>query len=63
MSTDIKLNETQISKTIQPGGSFGSWFGNLEQKALNNIAIPLARDNLSWLVSNLTLTTVNKFEK
>ena len=29
---------------------FGSWFGNLGKKALTNIAIPLARDNLSGLV-------------
>ena len=34
MSPDIKLSQDQISKTIQPGGSFGSWIGN--------IAIPLA---------------------
>ena len=28
MSTDIKLSKTQISKIIQPGGSFGSWLDN-----------------------------------
>ena len=38
MSTDIKLSKAQISKTIQLGGSFGSWLGNLGKKALTNIA-------------------------
>ena len=42
MSTDIKLIKAQISKIIQSGGSFGSWLGNLWEKALKNIAIPLA---------------------
>ena len=32
MSTNIKLSKTQIFKTIQSGGSFGSWLGNLERK-------------------------------
>ena len=40
-----KLNKTQIHKIIQPGGSFGSWLGNLGKKALANIAIHLANDN------------------
>ena len=60
MSTDIKLSKAQISKIIQSGGSFGSWLGNLGKKALTNIAIPLARDNLPGLVSNLTSNTINE---
>ena len=28
MSTDIKLGKAEISKTIQSGGSFGSWVAN-----------------------------------
>ena len=40
MSTDIKLSQTQISKMIQSGGSFGSWLGNLVKKVLTNIDIP-----------------------
>ena len=63
MSTDIKLSKAQISKIIQSGGSFGSWLGNLGKKALTNIAIPLARDNLPGLVSNLTSNAINKFER
>ena len=63
MSTDIKLSKAQISKIIQSGGSFGFWLDNLGQKALTNIAIPLARDNLPGLVSNLTSNTINKFER
>ena len=62
MSTDIKLSKTQISNIIQSGGSFGSWLGNLGKKALTNIAIPLARNNLSGLVSNLTSNAINKIE-
>ena len=63
MSTDIKLSKPQISKIIQLGGSFGSWLGNLGKKALTNIAIPLARDNLPGLVSNLTSSAINKLNK
>ena len=46
MSTDIKLSKAQISKIIQSGGSFGSWFANLDKIALTNVAVPLDRDNL-----------------
>ena len=62
MSTDIKLSKAQISKIIQSAGSFGSWLSNLGKKALANIAIPLARDNLPGLVSNLTSNAINKPE-
>ena len=62
MSTDIKLTKVQISKIIQSGGSFVLWLGNLGKKALTSIAIPLARDNLPELVSNLTLRAINKFD-
>ena len=61
ISTYIKLSKTQISKIIQSGGSFVSWLGNLGTKVLTNIAIPLARDNLPGLVSNLTSNAINKF--
>ena len=63
MSTDIKHSKAQIFKIIQSDGSFGFWLGNLGKKALTNIAIPLARDNLPGLVSNLTSNTINKFER
>ena len=45
--------QIQISKIIQSEGSFGSWLGNLGKKALTDITIPLAGDNLPGLVSNL----------
>ena len=61
ISTNIKLSEAQISKLIQSGGSFGSWLGNLGKISLTNIAIPLGRDNLPGLVSNLT--SINKFAR
>ena len=61
-STDLKLSKAQISKIIQSGGSFVSCWVNLEWKALTNIVILLARDNLPGLVSNLTSNAINKFE-
>ena len=63
MSTDIKLSKAQISKINQSSGSFGSWSGNLRKKALTNIAIPLARNNLPGLVSNFTSNAINKFDR
>ena len=63
ISTNIKLSKAQITKIIQSGGSFGSWLGHLGKKPLPNIAIPLARDNLPGLVSNLTSNAINKFER
>ena len=47
MLTDIKLSKAQTSKILQSVGLFGSWLGNLEKKALTDLAIPLARDKLS----------------
>ena len=63
ISTDIKLSKAQISKIIQSGGAVGYWLGNLEKQAQTNIVIPLARDNLPELVSNLTSNAINKFER
>ena len=60
---DVKLSKAQISRIIQSGGSFGSWLGNLGKKALTNIAIPLAREILPGLVSNLTSSRTNKFDR
>ena len=62
MSTDMKFSKTRISKIIESGQSFGSWLANLGKKALRDIAISLARHNLTVLVSNLTSYAVNKFE-
>ena len=66
MSADVKLSKAQISKIIQPGVSFGSWLANIGKKALvaiTNVAVPLARDNWFGLVSNLTLTAINTFDR
>ena len=63
MSTDIKLSKAQISKIIQSGGFCGSWLGNLGKKVIANLEIPLARDNLPGLVSNLASNAINKFER
>ena len=59
MSTDIKPSKTQIPKMIQSGGSFASWLDNLGRKALTNIAIPLAKENLTGLVSNLASNPID----
>ena len=63
MLTDIKLSKAEISKIVQSGGSFGSWLGNLGKKGLTNVAIPLARDTLRRLVSNIASKGMNKFKR
>ena len=63
MSTDKKLSQTQISKVIQSGGSFASCLGYLGKKAITDLAIPLARDILPGIGSNLASNAINKFEK
>ena len=63
MSADIKLSKAQMSKIIQTSGSYGFWLGNLGKKALTNIAITLARDNLRKLVSNLHSSAIKKFDR
>ena len=63
MSTDIKFSKTQISKIIQSDGVFGSWLDNLGKKILINVAIPLAIDILHGLVSNVTSSAINKFDR
>ena len=62
ISTDIKLNKAEISKINQLGGSLDSYLDSLGKTSLANIAIPLARGNLLWLVGNLTSNAINKFE-
>ena len=36
---------------------------NLGKEALTNIAIRLPKDNINWIVSNLTSNRINKFER
>ena len=48
---------------IQSGGSFGSWLSTLSKKALTNVAIPLVRDNLPGLVTNITTNAINRSER
>ena len=63
MSIDIKLSKAHISKIIPSGGSFRSWLVNLVKKALTNVAISLARNDLSGLVISLTSNAINKFHR
>ena len=62
MSTDIKFSKAQLPKMIQTGVFLRHMLSNLSKKALANVAMPLARDNLLGLVSNLTSNVFNKFE-
>ena len=62
-SRDTKPSKTQISEITQLGGSFGSWLGNLVMKTRTDLAIPLARGDLSGLVSNLPSNRIKKFER
>ena len=39
------------------------WLGNLGKKALTNIAISFARDNLTGLLSNITFNVIQKFKR
>ena len=52
-----------MSKITESGGSFGSWLDCLGKKVLRNSVIPLAKYNLSGLVSNSTSSSINKFER
>ena len=61
-STNIKHSKAQISKINQSGRSFCCWLSNLGKKALTNVAIPLVRNNLPGIVSNLTSNAISKFE-
>ena len=62
MSTNIR-RKYQIPKITQSRGSFGSWLGNLGKKALTNIAILVARESLTGLISNLISNAINEFER
>ena len=64
-----KIKETRLKFEIKmwsrksnsiKNNSFGSCLGNLGNKALTIIAIPLARRNLPRLVSNLTSSVIKK---
>ena len=63
MSTDIKLIKTQLPKIIQSGGSLFNILGSLGKKVIADLAIPLARNNLHGLVSNLISDAINKFAR
>ena len=58
MFTDIKHNVTQLPKIIQSGRFSGKTLGNLCQKALLDLAVPLAKVILPKLV-----TILNKFQR
>ena len=53
ISTDIKPSKAQLSKLIQSVGFLRNMLGNLGKRVIKDLDIPLARDNLPGLVSNL----------
>ena len=50
-----------MSKIIQSGGFPCNTLGNSGKKVIKDLVIPLARDNLPGLVSNLPSNAINKF--
>ena len=66
MSKDIKLSKAQLSKLIQSGRflrkTLGNVIGNLGKKALIELAVPLAKNGLSKLVTKAT-SVLDKFER
>ena len=61
--TDIKFIKAQVSTILHSRGSFDSRLANLGKKALADIAIPLATDNLPRLVINLISSAINKLDR
>ena len=57
------LSRAQIYRIIQSRWSLSSLLGNLGKKALTNIDMSLARDNLPGLISNLTSNAMIKHER
>ena len=62
LTTRQTTKMSQIFKIIQSGGSFHYWLANFGKRALRNVAISLATNNLPGLVSNLASNATNKFE-
>ena len=63
VSTDIKFSKAQLSKMIQSGGFLRNMLVNLGKKVITDLAIPLTRDDLLGLVSNITSNEINKFKR
>ena len=61
MSTDIKLSKAQISKMIC--GFLCHILGHLGKKLITDLSIPLAKNNLHGLVSNLASNAINKCKR
>ena len=63
VSIDMKGTKAQICKAIQWSRYFLSWLVNLGKKELTNVAVPLAKENLPGLGSNLTLNGRKIFQR
>ena len=62
ISRDLKVSKAEIPKTNKSGRSFGSCLDNLGKKTLLDLDIPLVRDKLPGLVSNLASNAKNEFK-
>ena len=63
MSSVVKLSIAQLSKINLSGGFLGKRLGNLDKKALLDLAFPLAKDVLSKLTTKPTSSILIKFER
>ena len=57
IATGVKLSKSQLSKIIQWGRFIGKTLDNLGKKPLLDLAVPLAKDVLPKLRTNLTNKT------
>ena len=66
MSTNLKLSKAQLSKIIRSSGFFGrtlgNVMGNLDDKALVDLAVLPAKDGLPKLATKGTICILDKFE-
>ena len=73
--TILRLNKRNFEEELLPHELFvttrkkekkigkHSFFSNLGKKEPTNIAIPLGKDNLPGLISNLISSAINKFDR
>lgn len=66
MSTDVKVSKSQLTKITRLGGLLGKTPGNLGRKALLEMPVPVAKDIVLILATNLankaTSLILDKFE-
>ena len=63
MSTDLKLNKTQLSLIIQSDRFLSNMIGIFGKEILTKFAVPLAKDVLHKLATKAALSVIDKFER